>query len=140
MGTKVVSSLHRTSPHVSTHTILTVLIVTASALVTAGCASMQVHLGMKMILSKIPVSSIEVRQAMGPGIGPGQKSSLIVTITEPNGKTLQTEWLPARRPIRVVVSSGASCPDALVEAVIRKIAGYYDATERVESLVESFAS
>ncbi|GGB22030.1 4-hydroxy-3-methylbut-2-enyl diphosphate reductase [Puia dinghuensis] len=50
----------------------------------------------------------------------------------------QTGWLSERRPVRILISSGASCPDALVEAVIRKIAGYYDAGEAVESLVESF--
>jgi len=34
----------------------------------------------------------------------------------------------------------AACPDALVEAVIRKIAGYYDASETVESLVTEFGA
>lgn len=52
---------------------------------------------------------------------------------------LQTGWLPERRPVRVLVSSGASCPDALVEAVIRKIAGYFGAEERLEALVAEFA-
>jgi 4-hydroxy-3-methylbut-2-enyl diphosphate reductase len=47
-------------------------------------------------------------------------------------------WLPEHRPVRILVSSGASCPDALVEAVIRKIAGYYTALERIESLVMEF--
>jgi 4-hydroxy-3-methylbut-2-enyl diphosphate reductase len=50
----------------------------------------------------------------------------------------QTGWLPDRRPVRVLVSSGASCPDALVEAVIRKIAGYFGAAEAVEELVNEF--
>lgn len=37
-----------------------------------------------------------------------------------------TGWLPRTDgPVRIVVSSGASCPDALVEAVISKIANYY---------------
>lgn len=36
-----------------------------------------------------------------------------------------TGWLPATRPARILISSGASCPDALVEAVIRKLAAYY---------------
>ena len=49
-------------------------------------------------------------------------------------------WLPAGRPARILVSSGASCPDALVEAVIRKIAGYYNAAATVESLVEEFSA
>jgi len=52
---------------------------------------------------------------------------------------LQTGWLPERRPVRVLVSSGASCPDALVEAVIRKIAGYFGAEEKLEALVAEFA-
>jgi 4-hydroxy-3-methylbut-2-enyl diphosphate reductase len=50
----------------------------------------------------------------------------------------QTGWLPHRRPVRLLISSGASCPDALVEAVIRKIAGFYGGAQAVESLVESF--
>src|SRR5258708_6266802 len=50
----------------------------------------------------------------------------------------QTNWLPERRPVRMLISSGASCPDALVESVIRKVAGYYDAAEKVESMVAEF--
>ena len=46
-------------------------------------------------------------------------------------------WLPTGSPLRILVSSGASCPDALVESVIRKIAGYYGAAERVEELASS---
>ena len=46
-----------------------------------------------------------------------------------------TGWLPAGSgPTRILVSSGASCPDALVEAVIGKIAGYYDAAQRIDEL------
>ncbi len=56
-----------------------------------GCAAIQVHLGMKVYLAKTPITSIEATQLKGPGIAPGQKSSLVVTVTEPTGKTLQTE-------------------------------------------------
>jgi 4-hydroxy-3-methylbut-2-enyl diphosphate reductase len=48
----------------------------------------------------------------------------------------QLNWLPERSPLRVLISSGASCPDALVEAVIRKVAGYYEAEGLIDSLVE----
>ena len=49
-----------------------------------------------------------------------------------------TGWLPAGSgPLRILVSSGASCPDALVEAVISKIAGYYGSTKDLESLIET---
>jgi 4-hydroxy-3-methylbut-2-enyl diphosphate reductase len=38
-------------------------------------------------------------------------------------------------PARILISSGASCPDALVEAVIRKLAGYYGAAQKLDTLV-----
>jgi hypothetical protein len=60
-------------------------------LALSGCAAVQVKLGMKLYLAKIPVASIEARQAGNPGIGPGKKSSLVVEITQPDGKVLQTE-------------------------------------------------
>ncbi len=47
-------------------------------------------------------------------------------------------WLPGSKPARVLISSGASCPDALVEAVIRKLAGYYGAAGKLEELASSF--
>ena len=47
-------------------------------------------------------------------------------------------WLPASRPLRILISSGASCPDALVESVIRKLAGYYGAAGRIEELASSY--
>jgi 4-hydroxy-3-methylbut-2-enyl diphosphate reductase len=46
----------------------------------------------------------------------------------------KTAWLAGGDPLRILVSSGASCPDALVEGVIRRIAGYYGATEKLEAL------
>ncbi len=60
-------------------------------LALSGCASLQVHLGMKVDLTKTPVASIEVIQPKGPGIVPGQKSPLVVEVTQPDGKVLQTE-------------------------------------------------
>jgi len=48
---------------------------------------------------------------------------------------LTSGWLPRRdSPVRILVSSGASCPDALVEAVIRKVAGYYGSTATIDAL------
>ncbi len=57
----------------------------------SGCATIKVHLGMRVYLAKTPVASIEVSQPRGPGIAPGQKSPLMVTLTEPDGKILLTE-------------------------------------------------
>src|ERR1035438_2340194 len=63
----------------------------ASLLALSGCAAVQVRLGMKVSLAKTPVASIEVTQPKGQGIGPGQKSPLVVAVTQPDGKVLQTE-------------------------------------------------
>lgn len=43
---------------------------------------------------------------------------------------LTKNYLPSTTPARILITSGASCPDALVENVIRKLAGFFG----VESL------
>ena len=63
----------------------------ASLLALSGCAAVQVKLGMRVSLAKTPVASIEVTQPKGPGIGPGQKSPLVVAVTQPDGKVLLTQ-------------------------------------------------
>ena len=67
------------------------LLSIVSLLTLTGCASVQVHLGMKIYLDKTLLTSMTARLPNGPAIGPGQKSSLVVTFTQPDGKTLQTE-------------------------------------------------
>ena len=56
-----------------------------------GCTAMKVKLGMKVYLAQTSVASIEASLSQGPGIAPGQKSPLVVTVTEPDGKVLLTE-------------------------------------------------
>ncbi len=34
-------------------------------------------------------------------------------------------YLPEKKPVKILITSGASCPDALVEGVINKIAGFF---------------
>jgi hypothetical protein len=60
-------------------------------LALAGCTSIKVRMGMKVYLAKTPVTSIVVSLPNGPGMAPGEKSPLIVQVTEPGGKVLQTE-------------------------------------------------
>lgn len=54
-------------------------------------------------------------------------------------ETVVTDFLPATAPARILITSGASCPDALVEQVIRKLAGFYESVQTVESIAASFA-
>jgi 4-hydroxy-3-methylbut-2-en-1-yl diphosphate reductase len=48
-------------------------------------------------------------------------------------------YLPAKDPSRILVTSGASCPDALVEGVIRKLATFYGVEEKMDSLTGEFS-
>jgi hypothetical protein len=72
-------------------TMPAVFAMQAVLLLLCGCATVQVHLGMKVSLAKTPIASIKATMPKGPGIAPGQKSPLVVVVTEPNGKVLQTE-------------------------------------------------
>lgn len=47
-------------------------------------------------------------------------------------------YLPAKEPVRILVTSGASCPDAVVESVIRKLASFYHVSEQVDLLETAF--
>ena len=53
---------------------------------------------------------------------------------------LSTGWLPAKDPLKILVTSGASCPDALVESVINKVVDYFPVTRNVNELVEQFSA
>lgn len=48
-------------------------------------------------------------------------------------------FLPTKEPLKILMTSGASCPDALVEAVIEKIANFYPERKKIEELIETFA-
>lgn len=51
---------------------------------------------------------------------------------------LSADFLPAKEPVRILITSGASCPDALVEGVIRKLAGFYKDALITEDLIGQF--
>lgn len=46
------------------------------------------------------------------------------------------DWLPAKKPVDIVLTAGASCPDALLDEVIRKLLSWYpDALGEEEALL-----
>jgi 4-hydroxy-3-methylbut-2-enyl diphosphate reductase len=47
-------------------------------------------------------------------------------------------YLPAKQPVSILITSGASCPDALVEGVIKKLAGFYPASKSIEEIIARF--
>ncbi len=51
-----------------------------------------------------------------------------------------TGYLPDNKPACILITSGASCPDALVEAVIRKLGGFYNAADQIDNLIHQFSN
>ena len=51
---------------------------------------------------------------------------------------LTTEYLPSKQPVKVLITSGASCPDALVEGVIHKLIQFFPVSKSMEQLREEF--
>lgn len=51
---------------------------------------------------------------------------------------LTPDYLPAKKPVRILLTSGASCPDALVEGVINKLVSFYPTIISTELLTENF--
>lgn len=49
-------------------------------------------------------------------------------------EVLSANYLPAQQPVRILITSGASCPDALVEGVIRRLASFYEMEGRLDEL------
>jgi 4-hydroxy-3-methylbut-2-en-1-yl diphosphate reductase len=55
------------------------------------------------------------------------------------GQELVTkDYLPITTPVSVLITSGASCPDAIVEAVIRRLAEFFPGSKRVEEITATF--
>jgi 4-hydroxy-3-methylbut-2-enyl diphosphate reductase len=49
-------------------------------------------------------------------------------------EVVSENFLPEKNPLRILISSGASCPDAMVEAVIEKIAAMKNSSKQLEQL------
>jgi 4-hydroxy-3-methylbut-2-enyl diphosphate reductase len=47
-------------------------------------------------------------------------------------------YLPRQQPARILITSGASCPDALVEQVIARLASFYPVTQTLQALTATF--
>jgi 4-hydroxy-3-methylbut-2-enyl diphosphate reductase len=47
-------------------------------------------------------------------------------------------YLPKKEPVNILITSGASCPDALVEGVINKLAGFCAGSKTVNEVMEKF--
>jgi len=51
---------------------------------------------------------------------------------------LATDYLPSGNPARILITSGASCPDAVVEAVIGKLAAFYGVGDKLQNTISNY--
>ncbi len=52
-------------------------------------------------------------------------------------ETITTDYIPNKQPVKILITSGASCPDAVVENVIRKVASFFAAEEEIETVIKA---
>ncbi|MFZ6000655.1 MAG: 4-hydroxy-3-methylbut-2-enyl diphosphate reductase, partial [Bacteroidota bacterium] len=47
-------------------------------------------------------------------------------------------FLPAQLPVKIIITSGASCPDTLVDRVMLKLLSFYPDAKNVEEIMAAF--
>lgn len=57
---------------------------------------------------------------------------------EKKEKKVSMDWLPSKKPLKVVLTSGASCPDTLVDAVMLRVNEFFSGAASVEQMMKAF--
>lgn len=52
---------------------------------------------------------------------------------------ITADFIPGKIPVKILITSGASCPDALVEGVIEKLVSFFPEAKPVEDLAAQFS-
>ncbi|HQW92661.1 MAG TPA: 4-hydroxy-3-methylbut-2-enyl diphosphate reductase, partial [Ferruginibacter sp.] len=52
---------------------------------------------------------------------------------------ITNHFLPQKDPVKILMTSGASCPDALVEGVIEKISSFFSSGKNTAALIHEFS-
>ncbi len=53
-------------------------------------------------------------------------------------KVITYKFIPERNPVTIVLTSGASCPDTLVDRVMMKLAGYFRDVKEIDEVMKEF--
>jgi hypothetical protein len=82
---------HARSRFADTSSIARLFATAAFFLTITGCSKIQIKLGTRVSLAKVPMTSMEATLPNGSAIAPGEKSPLVVTLTGQDGKIWETE-------------------------------------------------
>ncbi|MBC7720919.1 MAG: 4-hydroxy-3-methylbut-2-enyl diphosphate reductase [Pedobacter sp.] len=66
------------------------------------------------------------------------KTELINCNWQTKQQTIVTNYLPQHQPVKILITSGASCPDAVVEAVIEKLGSFYNVEVLIDEITKQF--
>ncbi len=55
-------------------------------------------------------------------------------------ETTTEDWFPETRPVDIVLTSGASCPDALLDEIVRKLVAWFPDARSIDDALAPFAS
>jgi len=58
---------------------------------------------------------------------------------ESRTQIISTEWLHYESPVSILLTAGASCPDILLDEVIRKVVSFFDDVRAVEEVLSDFS-
>ncbi|HEY5824869.1 MAG TPA: 4-hydroxy-3-methylbut-2-enyl diphosphate reductase [Cyclobacteriaceae bacterium] len=53
-------------------------------------------------------------------------------------KVITYSFLPEKKPVKIILTSGASCPDTLVDRVMLRLIGFFDITKSVDEVLANF--
>lgn len=101
------------------------------AIIVGGCNSSNTSHLVELCEEKLPSYFINSEEKI---ISPRE-------IIHCNWKTKEekttTGFLPAKAPVKILITSGASCPDALVEDVIEKLVSFYPDAKTVDEIINA---
>jgi 4-hydroxy-3-methylbut-2-enyl diphosphate reductase len=52
---------------------------------------------------------------------------------------LTKDFIPLNQPVKILITSGASCPDAIVEAVIGRLVSFFKDAKTIDEMAELFS-
>ncbi|NND71602.1 MAG: 4-hydroxy-3-methylbut-2-enyl diphosphate reductase [Rhodothermales bacterium] len=61
-------------------------------------------------------------------------------LVEEGKLTITTDWLPTKRPVRIVLTAGASCPDAMLEDVLVRINNWIPPERAIDDVLKPFSN
>lgn len=53
-------------------------------------------------------------------------------------KEITLNFLPDKKPLKIILTSGASCPDTLVDRVLIKLMGYFEAVKSLDTVLQEY--